>query len=114
MALDGVKHVEAVAILKRLVESPDLEGRDAALQWLEENHPAPADYTAAARSLGVEEDDREFREGKVLDTVREWLPEVANPGYVIQVKAAAADAPDGAMFEVTRTRVFACARKPPK
>lgn len=51
MALDDVKHVEAVAIIRRLVESPDLEGRDAAQVWLEANHPPPEAYAAAARSL---------------------------------------------------------------
>jgi hypothetical protein len=51
VSLDDVKHVEAYAIIKRLVERPDLEGRDAGLQWLEENHPEQSAYVAAARSL---------------------------------------------------------------
>jgi hypothetical protein len=64
------------------------------------------------RELVNADADRKAREEKVLETVRQWLPEVDNPGYVIQIRAAGPDAPDGVMFSVTRTRVFACARKP--
>lgn len=59
--------------------------------------------------------DRAAREQKVLETIREWLPSVepGQPGYVIQIRAADPDdpqTPDGALFSVTRNRVFACRR----
>lgn len=57
MALDDVKHVEAVAIIRALVERPDVQARDAALGWLEDNHPNPEAYAVAARSLGKEPDE---------------------------------------------------------
>jgi hypothetical protein len=69
MALDDRRHVEAYAIIKRLVgdepgfdpTEPDAYAvlRDAGLQWLKENRPAPGVYTAVARELGGElrEDD---------------------------------------------------------
>lgn len=61
------------------------------------------------------DEDRKIREEKVLDTVREWLPDLTpgQPGYVIQIRAADpdhSDTPDGALFSVTRTRAFACRR----
>lgn len=110
MALDDVKHVEAVALIRRLLDASDQFVNDAAEGWLRDNHPAPSVYSAAARSLGteVDEDTREFREAKVLETVREWLPEV--DGYVIQIKPCDPDANDGALFSVTRTRTFVCRR----
>lgn len=57
--------------------------------------------------------DREEREEKVLETVREWLPELTAPGTVIQISVADPDdpeRPDGALFSVMRTRAFACRR----
>jgi hypothetical protein len=48
MALDDVRHVEAVALIKALVEERGsiLVGA-AALAWCEENHPPPSAYMAA-------------------------------------------------------------------
>lgn len=60
----------------------------------------------------AEQGDRAAREQKVLDAVREWLPEVV-PGTGIQITAADPDdpeVPDGALFTVTKVRAFACRR----
>ena len=56
MALNDVKHVEAYAIIRRIVEQEapvDLELRDAAVVWMNENKPSSSAYSAAARSLGT-------------------------------------------------------------
>jgi hypothetical protein len=46
--LDDVAHVEAVAVMRALLESPgDPFVRLAAKHWLEENHPPPEAYVAA-------------------------------------------------------------------
>ncbi len=55
MALDDVKHVEAVAIIRLLIESPwahamPEEQREGVEGWLTENHPPPTAYMAAMRS----------------------------------------------------------------
>jgi hypothetical protein len=55
VALDDRQHVEAVAIMRRLVEGRyepfgvDPETYHAANQWLKENHPEPSVYVAAMR-----------------------------------------------------------------
>lgn len=57
MALDDVKHVEAVAMLNAVLESPSastgmsLELKRGIEGWLEENHPPPSAYSAAMHSL---------------------------------------------------------------
>jgi len=56
------------------------------------------------------EPTRQEREEKVLETVREWLPELVAPGTVIQVTACDPGEHDGALFSVTKTRAFACRR----
>jgi hypothetical protein len=53
--------------------------------------------------------DQKASEEKVLETVREWLPSVP-AGYVVQIRPAGPDAPDGAHFSVTKTRTFVCRR----
>lgn len=47
--LDDVRHVEAVAVVRALLnqEPGDDTPRRAAEQWLRENHPSPAAYMAA-------------------------------------------------------------------
>jgi hypothetical protein len=55
MSLDDVKHVEAVAIMRTLIESPWGYGmpdelKQTAEAWLTENHPPPEAYMAAMRS----------------------------------------------------------------
>lgn len=56
--LDDVKHVEAVAIMRTLVEDPsDFHAQRAAEQWLAENHPAPEVYVAALSSLASPKPD---------------------------------------------------------
>lgn len=50
MALDDVRHVEAIAIIRALAEDfPMLTVHAAALAWCEENHPPPEAYMAAMR-----------------------------------------------------------------
>jgi hypothetical protein len=51
MALGDRQHVEAVAILRRLVEEDerDEDARLAAKVWLRENHPEPEVYIAAIK-----------------------------------------------------------------
>lgn len=117
MALDDRQHVEATAILNRVTEeAPHLSGEvlDAAEQWLKENRPSTGAYSNAAKSLGGELDEgsRESREEKVIDTVREWLPEITEEApSVIQIKPADSKDHDGAIFSVTRTRTtFVCRR----
>jgi len=56
MALDDVKHVEIVAILRTISEQPafralPLELQQTAEGWLEENHPAPQAYSAAMHAM---------------------------------------------------------------
>lgn len=54
--LSDVKHVEAYAIVKRLLEDPgNFEGRNAAEVFLAENKPPASAYTAAMRSLSEPE-----------------------------------------------------------
>lgn len=53
---------------------------------------------------------RAEREQKVLETVREWLPELVTPGSVIQITACNPAEADGSMFSVTKTRAFICRR----
>lgn len=53
---------------------------------------------------------RAEREGKVLETVKEWLPELTAPGSAIQITACNPDEHDGALFQVTRSPVFVCRR----
>lgn len=55
MALDDVKHVEAVAIMRAMIETPGGymmpdELKATVEGWLEENHPPPSAYMAAMRS----------------------------------------------------------------
>lgn len=64
MALDDVRHVEAVALIKALVEESAeraggmLMSGPVALRWCAENHPPPSAYMAAMTNL---------REGKVME-----------------------------------------------
>jgi hypothetical protein len=54
MALDDVKHVEAVALIRRLCEEGSgfsIETTCAVESWLEQNHPSSAAYVAAAKSV---------------------------------------------------------------
>jgi hypothetical protein len=61
MALGDVQHVEAVSIIRRLVDySQDPEGLVAARAWLEENHPSPEAYVAAARTVGLKAEPEEM------------------------------------------------------
>jgi hypothetical protein len=53
---------------------------------------------------------RAEREEKVIEAVREWLPELAAPGSVIQIAVCNPDEHDGALFQVTRSPVFVCRR----
>lgn len=58
MALNDVQHVEAVAIMRRLVDEPiggDSQARIAARQWLAENHPEPSAYVAAMEHAAMEQ-----------------------------------------------------------
>lgn len=55
MALNDRQHVEAVAIMRCLLDAVehvdcDRAGKQAATQWLAENHPQPAVYMAAMRA----------------------------------------------------------------
>lgn len=51
MALDDIKHVQAVAIIKRLLKDPlDPEGRAAGEVFLGENRPEPDAYMKALRA----------------------------------------------------------------
>jgi hypothetical protein len=51
MALDDRQHVEAVAIIRRLMQPTyDRETMIAAEVWLRENHPEPAVYINALAS----------------------------------------------------------------
>jgi hypothetical protein len=54
--------------------------------------------------------DRQQREEKVLETVRDWLPELTIPGMSIQVTAHDPGEHDGAMFSVVRTDRPICRR----
>lgn len=60
--LDDVKHVEAVAIMRTIIEEPGvyyvMPGglKEAVEGWLEENHPPPSAYIAAMRSREAEPD----------------------------------------------------------
>lgn len=49
-------------------------------------------------------------EAKVLETVKEWLPDIGQPGSVIQITSCDPDQHDGAHFSVVRTPVFVCRR----
>jgi hypothetical protein len=59
--LDDRQHVEAVAIMQRMVDAPlaavalDPEAWAAAKQWLRENRPEPAVYMAALASRAPRE-----------------------------------------------------------
>jgi len=64
MALTDVEHVEAVTIVRALLEQAtsgvDVELRAGAEDWLERNHPSASAYAASARSLSAEAElDRE-------------------------------------------------------
>lgn len=50
MALDDVRHVEAVAIMHALLDG-DPDGPVAARVWCSENHPPPSAYMAAMTHL---------------------------------------------------------------
>ena len=57
MSLNDRQHVEAVAIMRALIEDPlgpasEGTAQRAARQWLAENHPGPAAYMAALRDRG--------------------------------------------------------------
>lgn len=55
--LDDVKHVEAVAVVRALLDRPhDAIVNDAAQQWLKENHPTPEMYMAAMASFATPDD----------------------------------------------------------
>jgi hypothetical protein len=58
------------------------------------------------------EPTRQEREEKVVETVREWLPELVASGSAIQITACDPNKHDGAMFSVSRSPVFACRRGP--
>ena len=52
MSLNDRQHVEAVAIIERLITPfPDPIVVEGAKQWLKENHPEPAAYMAAMTAL---------------------------------------------------------------
>lgn len=57
MSLNDRQHVEAVAIIRALVQVTPTELKGdaygAAVQWLEENHPSPAAYMNALRDRAV-------------------------------------------------------------
>lgn len=57
MALDDVQHVEAIAIIKALVELFDptqsREPSRTALAWCTEQYPSPAAYMAALRARSI-------------------------------------------------------------
>jgi hypothetical protein len=60
MALDHVKHVEAVAIIRAVSEQAafralPLELQQAVEGWLEENHPRATVYSAAMRAMLIQE-----------------------------------------------------------
>lgn len=65
MSLNDRQHVEAVAIMQRLLDvashfGADEEGQRAATQWLGENHPEPSVYMAAMRAMvGVPNTEQE-------------------------------------------------------
>lgn len=49
--LDDAAHVEAVAVIRAMLEDPaNPMPRMAAKQWLLENHPSPEAYMAALRA----------------------------------------------------------------
>lgn len=58
--LDHVRHVEAVAMIRRGLEGPPLlPAERAAIEgWLEENHPPPEAYSAAMSSMVEQEEVR--------------------------------------------------------
>lgn len=58
MALDDVQHVEAVAIIKALLEaSPAIPvtAREGTEAWLADHHPEPHAYSAAMLALSGKE-----------------------------------------------------------
>jgi hypothetical protein len=56
-------------------------------------------------------EERAEREAKVVEAVREWLPEI-EPGMAIHIEGIDPDLPTsgGAMFTVRQTRIFTCRR----
>jgi hypothetical protein len=56
MALDDVRHVEACALMRNMLDDSPLlsdDVHDTVVAWLEENHPPPGAYVAAARAWGM-------------------------------------------------------------
>jgi len=58
----------------------------------------------------MSDEDRKAREERVVEAVRQWLPELTTPGSVIQVTACEPGENDGALFTVTKTRAHICRR----
>lgn len=80
MALDDVGHVEAVALIRRLVENPegaDPEAIVAGRNWLEVNHPSMSAYVAAAGSIGEPRPDSTVPEATLSAVSRDMTKEVA-------------------------------------
>lgn len=53
MALDDVRHVEAIALMQRMLDDAGdrIPYRAVVEGWLEENHPGPDAYVAALHHL---------------------------------------------------------------
>lgn len=59
--LDDVRHVEAVAIIRALIENPYGPFVSIAEHWIETNHPPPDAYVAAMSSLVVRDTPEESK-----------------------------------------------------
>lgn len=89
MALDHVKHVEVVALLRTMSEQPAFRALPVELQetaegWLEENHPPTAAYSAAMHAMAGH---------------------VATPMRVTGMAAAKGDAGDGSVVVTFTTGI---------
>lgn len=58
----------------------------------------------------MEDRDLKEREEKVIEAVREWLPDLVVPGSAILVTCLDPKEHDGAHFQVTKNKAFACSR----
>lgn len=54
--------------------------------------------------------DRQEREEKVIEAVREWLLDLVTPGSAILVTCLDPKEHDGAHFQVTKNKAFVCRR----
>jgi hypothetical protein len=130
MALDDVKHVEVVAILRAVIEQPaamalPVELRETIGGWLTENHPVPSAYMAAMRSMvmrsmvpncGCANDCRYAsrtgslpdgvicRDGRHVPDMRERSVEIPDGMKVVEGWVVSADVPDDTVRRMLRGR----------